>query len=501
MVEQLHAERSRAAAFPDDALDSRQRFERDYLLSRIDGDLFWLDSMQSYAHTPVFYAWALQPDVYVSRPYAPLAQRLRAYIAYARGIPLATSQIRANLRMPMPRTYVQFGHILFGGLANFYEKEVPGIFAAVQDDGLQADLRAANASAIAAMKELDAWLASHEAEATDRFALGEQKFAEMLWATERIDTPLPILRQVAERDLARNQVALGRACNAYAPGLTIAECVARMQAHKPAGSPLNAARDQLVLLKAFVQEQKLVTIPGVEEALVEETPPYNRWNSAQITIPGPYEKDLPSVYQIAPPDPAWTAAEREAYIPGQADLLFISAHEVWPGHFLQFMHARRSGSKVGQLFSSYAFSEGWAHYSEELMWEVGLGQGDPETHVGQLVNALLRNVRLVSALGMHTGTMTVEESERLFREQAFQDPGNARQQAARGTFDPGYGYYTLGKLMIRTVRDDWCATRGGRAAWKSFHDEFLSYGSPPIPLVRKAMMGDSGALLSGVDSR
>jgi len=131
------------------------------------------------------------------------------------------------------------------------------------------------------------------------------------------------------------------------------------------------------------------------------------------------------------------------------------------------------------------------------MWEAGLGAADPETHIGQLTNALLRNVRLLSALGMHTGTMTMEESERLFREQAFQDPANARQQAARGTMDPGYGYYTLGKLMIRKLRDDWCATRGGRAAWQAFHDEFLRYGSPPIPLVRKAMMaGDGGALLA-----
>jgi uncharacterized protein (DUF885 family) len=169
-------------------------------------------------------------------------------------------------------------------------------------------------------------------------------------------------------------------------------------------------------------------------------------------------------------------------------LLFTSVHEVWPGHFLQFLHSNNSPSKFGQVFIGYAFAEGWAHYTEEMMWDAGLGEGDSTVHIGQLLNALLRNVRLISAIGLHTGKMTVEQSERMFRELAFQDPGNARQQAARGTFDPAYLNYTMGKLMIRKLRDDWCADRGGREAWKDFHDQFLSFGGPPIPLVRKAML-------------
>jgi uncharacterized protein (DUF885 family) len=182
-------------------------------------------------------------------------------------------------------------------------------------------------------------------------------------------------------------------------------------------------------------------------------------------------------------------------LPGRANLLFTSVHEVWPGHFLQFLHANRSPSKFGQVFVGYAFAEGWAHYTEEMMWEAGLGNGDPETHIGQLLNALLRNVRFLSAIGMHTGAMTVEESERMFREQGFQDAGTARQQAARGSFDPAYLNYTMGKLIIRKLREDWTASRGGKQAWQSFHDEFLKYGGPPIPLVRKAMLGaDKGSL-------
>jgi uncharacterized protein (DUF885 family) len=184
---------------------------------------------------------------------------------------------------------------------------------------------------------------------------------------------------------------------------------------------------------------------------------------------------------------------QDGYIPGEKDLLFTSVHEVWPGHFLNFLHSNRSRFTFGKVFVGYAFAEGWAHYTEELMWEAGLGQGDAETHIGQLSNALLRDCRLLSAIGLHTRGMTQEESRRLFVEQCYQDEGNARQQAARGTYDPAYLNYTMGKLMIRRLRDDWTASRGGRPAWKAFHDQFLSYGGPPIPLVREQMMGTRAA--------
>jgi uncharacterized protein (DUF885 family) len=177
------------------------------------------------------------------------------------------------------------------------------------------------------------------------------------------------------------------------------------------------------------------------------------------------------------------------YIPGESDLLFTSVHEVMPGHFLQFLHANRSQNQFGRVFVGYAYGEGWGHYSEEMMWEAGLGAGDPGVHVGQLSNALLRNCRFLSAIGLHSGRMTQEQSYQMFRTQCHQDEGNARQQAARGTYDPAYLNYTLGKLMIRKLRDDWAASRGGEKAWKAFYDGFLSYGGPPIPLVRQQMMG------------
>ncbi len=495
-IKRLRTEKDRAQGFDVASLDARQRFERDYVISVIDADLFWLETAEWPFRCPQFYADGIDPDVYVSRSYAPLEQRLRAYTIYAKAVPPALEQMRKNLRTPLPKTFVDIGHTTFGGLISFYENDVPAIFEPVKDDQLQKEFREANAGAIKAMKDIDAWFKTQEAGATNEFALGAEKFGQMLQATERVDLGLDELEKVGRRDLERNQAALRVACEKYAPGLSIADCVAKAETNKPTGGPVEMARRQLTELKAFINEKKLASIPGTEEALVAEAPAYRRWNFAYINIPGPYEKGLPSTYYIAPPEAGWSQAEKDAYLPGKANLLFTSVHEVWPGHFLQFLHANRSPSKFAQVFVGYAFAEGWAHYSEEMMWEAGLGNGNPEAQIGQLMNATLRNVRFLTAIGMHTGKMTVEDSDRMFREQGYQDAGTARQQAARGTFDPAYLNYTMGKLMILKLRKDWTATRGGKQAWQAFHDEFLKYGGPPIPLVRKAMLPeDKGPLL------
>jgi uncharacterized protein (DUF885 family) len=125
-----------------------------------------------------------------------------------------------------------------------------------------------------------------------------------------------------------------------------------------------------------------------------------------------------------------------------------------------------------------------------MMVDAGLGDGDSEIRIGQIMNALLRNVRYMSAIGLHTEGMTIEESQQMFLDKAYKDFGNAQQQAYRGTYDPGYLNYTLGKLMINKLRDDWTRGRGGEEAWGRYHNEFLSFGSPPIPLIRQQMLSE-----------
>jgi len=480
-----------AQAFDPRRLTREQRFERDYMMAQARGALFWMADADEPHRNPSFYMDSgLDPSVYVTRPYAPPETRLRAYIAYLRAVPRAAQQIRANLRTPLPLSFIDYGKSAFGGFAEYYPGDGTRAFAEVRDRALQAELRTASREAARAMQGLADWLESQRRHATQDFALGAERFARMLRDTEMVDTPLAELERIGRADLERNQRALQQACARFSPGTTIPACMDKMNARKPEGGPVAGARRQLAGLREFLVRENLVTIPGIEEARVEESPPYNRQNSAYIDIPGPFERGLPSVYYISPPDPSWTPEVRAAFIPGESDLMFTSVHEVWPGHFLNFLHANRSPFLFGRVFVGYAYAEGWAHYSEEMMWDAGLGGGDPEVHVGQLSNALLRDCRFLSAIGMHTGRMSQEQSRAMFREQCYQDEGNSRQQSARGTYDPAYLNYTMGKLLIRRLREDYVRSRGGRRGWKAFHDRFLSYGGPPVPLVRQQMLNE-----------
>ncbi len=492
----LKSERVKANAFTADHLSERQSFERQYVISQIRKELFWLETADQPHTNPMFYADDIDPDVYVSRPYASLEVRLKAYIAYARNVPHAVAQLEANLDRPLAKTYAEIGKQTIGGLADFFKTDVPTVFSAVKNPELQAEFKVANDGAIKAVTEAGLFFAKKAETKEDNFALGADKFRAMVRETEGVDLPLDQLEAIGQKDLDRNLKAMREACALYAPNLSVAEAAKKAFSTKPPGSVTDYATHQLVDLRKFIIEQDLLTIPGTEEAQVHAAPAYKAWNSAYITIPGPYEVGLPSVYYVSPPDPSWPKQKQLDYIPGVGVLLFTSSHEVYPGHFVQFLHANRSESKFGQVFVGYAFAEGWAHYSEEMMWEAGLGNQSPELHIGQLEEALLRDIRFMSAIGLHTKGMTIEQSKQLFLSSGFQDEGDADQQARRGAFDPAYLNYTLGKLMIRKLRADWTSTRGGRTSWKAFHDQFLSYGGPPIPLVRKAMMGpnDTGSL-------
>jgi hypothetical protein len=544
-IARLHDARAQITAVDPAPLEPRERFDREYLLSVVDRDLFWLEKARYPFTNPYFYLNDLDPDMFLSRNYAPLDVRMKAYIKYARGVPKMVTDIQENLKGPLPKTYVELGIADFGGFAEFYSKDVAPIFSAVSDPDLQKQLTDADNNAATAMTNLKNYLIGLRKTATDKFALGKDLFAEMVKDTESVDVPIEQIEAAGRADLERNSQALKGECAVFLPKGTLSACIAKVAANKPKSGTLEAARAQLKDLKKFVQDHNVASIPSDDEALVAAAPEYNRSNAAFIQIPGPYDKGVASTYNIAPPDPKWSKAEQEAYIPSEATLLFTSVHEVWPGHFLQFLHSNANPSKLEGLWVGYAFAEGWAHYCEEMMVEEGLVTGDPEKHIGQLMEALLRDVRLLSAIGMHTEGMTVAQSEKMFKDAAFQDPGNARQQAARGSYDPAYLNYTLGKLMIRKLRADWLAkTQAGGAAagspaagdiaagsaaaggttaaspaaggasaaapatagagtagaddrshWHDFHDLFLSYGGPPIPLVRKEMMGEAGPLL------
>ena len=473
-------------------------FERQYLLAKVAHDLFWLEEAQWPQRNPDFYFnWLLGDldfDMYVSRPYAPLSVRLQAWLRYAESLPLALQQIQANLHSsPLPPAVAEYGADRFNGMADFFEHSIASIFAGAITPPISAQFSQINAAAVLALRSLAASLQTTSSSAqtannTLSFALGTPLFQRMLLATEGIDLSVAELKTLGQAELQRHQQALHAACARFAANASLAECMQRNADNKPAEGAVSAARQQLIELKQFLQQHDLVTIPGQDVALVADAPAYAVGWGAYIQSPGPYDKELPSVYYIAPPDPAWTPQEQHDYLIGRDDLLFTSVHEVWPGHFLHGLHSNRAASEPQRVFASYAFTEGWAHYSEEMIWEAGCGEGDASVQIGMLSNALLRDARLLTAIGLHTEAMTRLQAERLFTEQAYQNVALAREEALRAIYDPGVINYALGRILIRQLRSQWCQQTPAPCAWKSFHDQLLALGAPPLPLARQILL-------------
>ena len=353
-VARLKGRARQAGAFDESRLTDAQRFERDYLLAVVDRNLFWLERAEWPMRNPTFYFdWNLDflsPDPYLTKPYAPLDTRLRDFTAWLSNVPAATAQIRTNLRTPMPRTWIDQGVASFGGMVPFLRDDAPQVFADVKDEALQKAYADANVKAIAAFKELADWLEAQRATQTEDYAIGAELFSAMLKETEGVDVPLDRLLEAGEADLARNLAALDEACKEFAPGRGRKGCMEKMNANRPKGGAVEGARQQLDVLRAFVVEHKLATIPSDDPIRVDQAPPYQATNFAYINPAGPYDEGMPSTYYIAPPDPSWPKAEQDAYTPGVADLMSTSVHEVWPGHFLHSLHSNRTESLIGRLF-------------------------------------------------------------------------------------------------------------------------------------------------------
>jgi len=486
---QLKEQKARLESFAG-TLSSERDLERQVLLTDVRSTLFGTYELRQPQRNPMFYPVTLLD--YISRDYAPIDQRARGLITLCNAAPAYFEQAMANLEEALPRTWIETALLQTRGAIQFAKEDVPPALKGASPE-VAKKLGPALAKYEAALGKYADFLDERKAKQTEDFALGPEKFRAMLREEEGVDVDLDHLREIGEKDLARNLAALDQAAKQIDPNKTATQVVDMVRADRPEKDQLLAlAGEQATAMRKFLVDHHIVSIPTDDVAEPRLSPPFERWNFAFMSAPGQFEKKkLPSFYYISPPDPKWSKKVQEEYIPSRYDLEFVTIHELWPGHFLHHLHIKVNPSKILRSFCTYSTSEGWAHYTEEMMWNAGVGNGDPKTHIGELQNALLRDVRFLVALGMHTRGMTVDEAKKMFIDKGFQDEGNAMQQAVRGTFDPGYLNYTLGKLMIRKLRDDWKAKVGDRYGLQAFHDEFLSHACAPIPVIRKQMLGPS----------
>lgn len=486
-ITRLHAARQTFEAFDEAALAPVERIERAVVLAEIRKELFDLEIRRRPFRDPFFYLFKFSLNAYVARPYAPAAERAAAMLRACEAAPAYYRHAADNLEAALPRPYLQAGTMIAGGTVAFLTGDAKRAFADLPDAALR-DRLAACLDGLA--REVGAFAEALKARlpaATDEFRLGADNLLAMLRESEGIETDLATLERLAREDLERNRAALVAAARAIDPEREVAAVVAEVTADKPADLEAEVER-QLADLRQFIVDKQVVSLPRPDAVAYRPSPSFMRGNFAAFSGAGPLEQAaLPSYYYIAPPDPAWPEAQQRAYTMSRAELLFTTVHEVYPGHFVQGMHQRASGSRVIAAFETSTASEGWAHYVEQMMWEQGLGGGDPRAHIGQLKAALLRDVRFAVALGYHAGTLTPEEATRMFVEQAYADPGNAKQQALRGTIDPMFLGYTLGKLLILELRADWQRAHPN-GSLREFHDELLRHGEAPLPVTRRLML-------------
>ncbi|WP_437569905.1 DUF885 domain-containing protein [Sorangium sp. So ce542] len=476
----LERDRAALAAIDAAALSPDEALDRALLLQQIDLKLFNGRDLEEWRRRPQFYGELFGVNHYLDRAYAPLPERARRLLEHEKAALAQVPRVLENLASPLPKPVVEVAAKIFRGYAEYLRGDVVKLLKGVGDAAFQADLEKTNAALADAAERLAEHLAKVELPKGDAsHVLGDARYRKLLLAQEGLSMPLAEFKRMGEEDLAANKAAYQ-------------ELARKVKPTRPKAEQLLAEATRVMeASRRFVVDREIVSLPSDERAIVKETPPYMRWNSAFLDAPGPFErKGLEAFYYITKPDPSWPKKEQEEYVMPRGTLLSTTVHEVYPGHFVQGLWVNRAPTEAQRMFESYSFVEGWAHYAEQMMIEQGFGKEDPQSRLGQLADALLRNCRVVVSLGVHAEGMGLDEAERRFVDDCAQDRATAREQALRATFDPGYFAYTLGKLQILKLREEAKAALGAAFSLRRFHDTLLAHGSPPLPLIRERVLAE-----------
>jgi uncharacterized protein (DUF885 family) len=476
--------------------------DRDLILNNIRATLLDLQQVRGWEKNPDNYSSGVTNSIFVimSRTFAPPDDRLRSVIARERQIPAVFAAARANLKNP-PRIYTQIAIEQLPGILSFFQNDVPAAFKQVTDAKLLADFQNSNAAVMDSLKQYQTFLQNDLlARSRGDFRLGADRYRKKLLYEEMVDIPLDKLLEIGMADVHRNQQAFQQTAAKIDPAKTPQQILEEATQDHPAPDHLlQSFRDVLGGLKDYITAQHIVTIPSPVLPILEETPPFMRaLTTASMDTPGPYEKVAKEAFfNVTLPEPSWTPKQVEEHMEGfnRGTIISTAIHETYPGHYVQFLWMQTIPSKVRKLLTANSNAEGWAHYCEQMMLDEGYGNGDLKLRLGQLQDALLRDARYIVGIEMHTGHMTYEQGIDFFVNEGYQTRTNGERETKRGTSDPTYLYYTLGKLEIMKLREDYKKLRGSAFTLEEFHDRFMREGTPPIKIVRKALLGDDSPVL------
>ncbi|HVH26932.1 MAG TPA: DUF885 domain-containing protein [Vicinamibacterales bacterium] len=490
-----------------EALTPVERLEHRMLTSHVKGRIYELEDIRTWERHPQYYSDLLASSLagQVLFTYAPAAERARRVLSKLRQAPRLIQAARDNIKDP-PGIFVKVGIETMRGALTFIDDDLPRALADVDDLHLLGELADAQMEASQAVRSY-----VHDLEneigpkARGSFRLGRERFEQKLRLDEGVAVPVERLLAIALRELQATQEAFKSLAGRMNGGNPLDAWQRTKAKHPKPGELVDVGRQQLAELVTFLERQALITVPSSEAITVAATPEFYRWSFASMWTPGPFEaKPSQAYYYLTDVDPSWPQERQEEHLRdyNYPTLWSISIHEVYPGHFLQFQHLRRVESKVRKsiMFAPASFVEGWAHYCEEMMMDAGFGRQDYSVKLGQLAEALIRLARFIVCIRMHTEDMSVEQGVRFFRDEAFMEEASARREAERGTFDPMYLVYSVGKLMLMKLRSDYKQQQGKAFSLRTFHDTLLGAGTAPFWLHRQLMLGgteggDTGDLL------
>ena len=499
----------RLSKFDPSKLSSRQSIDLRILQTAVKRDLFEMQEMSIFERNPMVYARAADVNVYIKRNFAPLEDRVRSLVAIESQIPNILIAARTNLNEKLPKPFVELAIQIARGSADFLKKDLVAAVTGLKDEQLRSAFQEANRKAANALNDYAAWLEREKLpKASLDFALGEEKFGRFLAQTELVDLSPQKILEIGMAQLKAEQDAFAEAAKKIDPNKSPIEVFKQIQSEHPTPDKLipDVAKD-LDKIRKYVLSHHLVSIPSDVRAKVKETPQYLRATSfASMDTPGPFEKRATEAYYyVTPTENNWPEKQKQEWLTAfnyyTSDV--TSTHEAYPGHYVQFLHLNAStASKVEKIFGSYAFVEGWAHYCEKMMLDEGFGNPTSSSpneedvkraakyRMAQADEALLRLCRLCVSIKMHTQNMSLDEATKFFQDNCYYEEKPARQEAMRGTFDPGYLNYTLGKLQILKLRDDYKTQEGNDFSLQKFHNELLNHGMPPIRVFREIMLKD-----------
>jgi uncharacterized protein (DUF885 family) len=508
----LHKYEKKLEAFSADQLDQSTRADYEMVLNDIRGKLLTLEVVRPWEKNPDNYSSGITASAFtlMERKFAPADDRLRSLISREKQMPAVLRAAHENLKDP-PRIYTEIALEQLPGLISFFETDVPSAFQDATDAPTIAEFHKTNAAVIAALREYESWLKQDVLPRSNGdFRLGAETYAKKLQYDEMVDTPLPKLLDIAYADLHRNQAEFARIAKEVDPSKTPQEVLAELATIHPAPDQLlQTFQNTFSSLISFINSHHIITIPSDVRPTLEETPPFMRATTqASMDPPGPFETHSTTAYfNVTLPEKNWSKEHIAEHMAAFNDgtIISTSVHEAYPGHYVQFLWTNHANlSKVRKLIGANTNIEGWAHYCEQMMLDEGYGQ--PGTgakdereakliRLGQLQDALLRDARFIVGIKMHTEGMSLDEARNFFVKEGYQSPSIADIETKRGTSDPTYLYYTLGKLQIMKLRADLEKKEGSSFSLQKFHDDFMRQGGAPIKIVRQTLLGDNSPTL------